>query len=354
MGIIAVFGVLLLVVGGAFVAAGVLTYRGAWRPLNAYFPCLGSGILFMGCGILLWGGLAVTTGTLTRGGTRELVSALQWVFSFAGFGAFLLFAAGVFFGCGHLPRRLRPRWMTDADGTTDPVADGGFAVSLPRWSAAATGATLAASRGPLLAPEAVDWLHRNWSGRRWARFGATVAAAPLRALGMVDDDGRAAPEVLLASQPLQSGATTAYIVAFQPCPGAAGPRAAEMILRLGARNAVVLWQEEARQAQQGGLDDDRSLRQRLDALTGYGRRRGVDAAYRVDFVVPEAAGAWIADFLAATGGAGASWRIFLDRDQSLSLTQGGHHGEYVTGSGRTVTAEGLGRKLDATLRAAPA
>ncbi|WP_102158205.1 hypothetical protein [Zhihengliuella halotolerans] len=334
----------------AFATAGVLNYRGRWRPLNAFLPYMGSGILFMGCGILLWGVLALATGALTGDGAGELAPTLQWIFTFASFAALLLFAGGAFFGYSHLPRRLRPRWMTDADGTTDPVGDGGFKVSLPRWSAAATGASLSTSRGPLLSPEAVDWLYRSWSGHGWVRFGESEAARGLRELGMVHDDGRATPEVVLATQPLQSEATTAYVVALLPGPGGPGTHAAEMILRLGARNAVVLWQEETWPVQQRGLDDERGFRQRLGLLTGHGRRRKSNAAYRVDFVAPEAAGDWLMDFVGRTSGPDASWRIFLDRDQSLSLVPGEVAGQYVTGSERTATAAALAAKLNATLR----
>lgn len=328
----------------------MLNYRGLWRPLNVFLPYMGSGILFMGCGMLLWGGIALVAGALTDDGGRQLAPALQWTFTAVGFAALVLFAAGAFFGYSHLPRRLRPRWMTDADGTTDPVANGGFGVSLPRWSAAATGATLTSSRGPLLGPLAVDWLYRNWAGQGWARFGESASAAPLRALGMVDDAGRAVPEVLLASQPLQSEATTAYVVALQPDHETAETRAAEMILRLGGRNAVVLWQEETWPTDQRNLDDDRGFRQRLGMLSGHGRRRKVNAAYRVDFVAPEAAAAWIVDFLAATRGPDAAWRIFLDRDQSLALTAGPGAGEFTTRGGKTAAAAALERKLDAALR----
>ncbi|MCO1337889.1 hypothetical protein BJH93_03135 [Kocuria polaris] len=327
-----------------------MNYQGRWRPLNAFLPYMGSGLLFMGCGILLWGVLALATGALTDDGAQTLAPALQWTFTSVSFVALLLFAAGAFFGYGHLPRRLRPRWMTDADGTTDPVGDGGFEVSLPRWSAAVTGASLATSRGPRLGPEAVDWLYRSWSGHGWARFGASDPARPLRELGMVHDDGRARPEVVLATQPLQSDATTAYVVALGPQPDAAGTHAAEMILRLGARNAVVLWQEETWPVQQRGLDDERGFRQRLGLLSGHGRRRRINASYRVDFVAPEAAGDWLMDFVGRTAGPDASWRIFLDRDQSLSLVPGEIAGQYVTGSERTATAAALAAKLNATLR----
>ncbi|MCR3722400.1 hypothetical protein LY15_004401 [Prauserella flava] len=321
--------------GAAFTAAGVLNYRGVWRPYTYLYPYLGSGMLFMGIGVV-GGGLVALVVVLVRAPSGgELPEALQWILTGVGFVAVLCFAAGCFFGSTHLPRRLRPPWMTDGEGHTVPIV-GGVPAGLPRWCSAVCGTPLAASRGPVLTPEAVDWLYRGWSAQGWSRFAASVRAAPLRALGMVHDAGRPAPAVVLAAQPLHSDAVPVYVVA-QRMRGEDGGEAAELIVRVGPRNAVALWQDEFWPTDQWNLPDQRSWRQRLGMFVGPGKRRRVNSAYRVDFVDWRDVGAWVADFVSATGGPGAVWHLYVDGDDAFELTPGGAPGEFCNATGNSAT-----------------
>jgi hypothetical protein len=338
---VVLFALVLLTTGAAFTAAGVLNVRGIWRPFTSPFPFIGSGMLFMGVGILLWGLIALTAGLVMGPSGDEAPEPLQWILTAVGCAALLCFAAGVVFGYGHLPRRLRPRWMTDGEGGTVPL-DGGVPAALPAWSSAVSGSGLATSRGPVLTPEAVDWLYRGWSMHWWSGFAGSEAAAPLRELGMVGDAGRPAPDVVLAAQPLHGDAVTVCAVAQRRRGGDEG-EAAEMIVRAGPRHAVVLWQEEFWPTDQRGMADRRPWRQRVGDLAGPGRRRRVSTAYRVDFVDGADVGTWVAGFVAATGGPGAVWQLYLDGDQAFELATGEAPGEFRDAVGKAVNRASDGR-----------
>ncbi|GAA3709487.1 hypothetical protein GCM10022377_23940 [Zhihengliuella alba] len=303
---------MMLVLGAAFAGLGYLNYRGVWRPWNVVFPYFGSGMLFTGAAVLLWGCVSLVTGAVSHEGRDSMASALQWTLSGLGFVALLLFAAGVWFGYGHLPRALRPRWVREGEGIADVTTADGTSVPLPEWSAARAGTALAGSRGPILGPAAVDWLYRNWMGHGWKRFAQSAESEALRDRGMLDGDGRAVPEVHGAAMPLRRAAANLYVAVSRPIGSGPADEHRDFILRADETNGVVLWQEDWWPGDQRALTDERSVQQRLRLMATHGTRRKVNTPYRLDFIDPASTGRWAGDFLRDTEAPGAVWRAFVD------------------------------------------